>query len=95
MVLASELNVVKDEEFATNRQVIVPVSQQTVLDEIAAIHAEISANKFTGTVTVNYNQGGVTNMTTTHIHFAEGLFGEDEEEDEQEEDGEDEEEEIS
>jgi hypothetical protein len=79
-MLASELNVVKDEEFATNRVVIVPKDQEQVAEALVAIHEECVAGKFTGNVTVNYNQGGVPNIVTEHIKSGlEGLFDDDEE----------------
>jgi hypothetical protein len=88
-MLASELNVVQDEEFATNRKVIVPENQDQVAESLVAIHDECVAGKFTGKVTVNYSQGGVPNILTEHVQSdLEGLFDDDEDEadDESEED---------
>jgi hypothetical protein len=87
-MLASELNVVRDEEFATNRKVIVPLDQDQVAEALVAIHDECVGGKFTGKVVVNYNEGGVPNILTEHVRGGlEGLFDSDEDEDEPEEDG--------
>jgi len=88
-MLASELNVVKDEEFATNRKVIVPENQDQVAEALVAIHDECVAGKFTGKITVNYSQGGVPNILTEHIHNGlEGLFDDEDDEDEEDTSGE-------
>ncbi len=88
-MLASELNVVRDEEFATNRKVIVPENQDQVAEALVAIHDECVAGKFTGKVTVNYQTGGVPNILTEHIHNGlEGLFDDEDDEDEEDTSGE-------
>ena len=76
--------VIKDEESATNTKVVVPSSAETVPGLLAAIHEGCVEGKFTGTVRVNYNQGGVPNIVTEHvIKGLEGIFGDgDDEEDE-------------
>jgi len=82
-MLASELNVVRDEEFATNRKVIVPENQDQVPEALVAIHDECAAGKFTGKICVNYNEGGVTNITTEHVKGGlEGLFDDDDSDEE-------------
>jgi len=90
-MLASELNVVRDEEFATNRKVIVPENQDQVAEALVAIHDECVAGKFTGKVTVNYQTGGVPNILTEHVkNDLEGLFDDDDEEDEGDDDSDEE-----
>ena len=81
-MLASDLNVVKDVEFATNQQVIVPRTQDEVAEALVAIHDECVESKFTGKVIVNYSEGGVPNILTEHVkHGLEGLFDDEDEED--------------
>lgn len=78
-MLASELNVVRDEEFATHRQVIILTAGTNLMEALSAINTECSVGKFTGSVTLNYNEGGVTNITTHHVkRDLIGLFDEDE-----------------
>jgi hypothetical protein len=84
---ASELNVVRDEEIAINRKIIVVENQMQVSDALGAIHEECSRAKFTGSVKINYSQGGVANIETNHERRGlSGLF--DEEDDESEEENE-------
>ena len=81
-MLASELNVVRDEEFATNQKMIVVKDQDQVSEALVAIHEECVAGGFTGRVVINYSQGGVPNILAEHVkHGLEGLFDDDSEDD--------------
>lgn len=76
--------VVKDEELATNRKVVVPKSKQTVAALLVAIHEGCVEGKFSGVVRVNYNDGGVPNIVTEHVvDDLEGLFGDDDDDGEE------------
>ena len=59
-----------------------PANKEAIPGLLAAIHDGCVEGKFTGTVTVNYNQGGATNIVTAHvIKNLEGIFGDDDEDD--------------
>jgi len=79
--------VISDEESATNTKVVQPANKEAIPGLLAAIHEGCVEGKFTGTVTVNYNQGGATNIVTEHvIKNLEGIFGDDEDEEIEDED---------
>ena len=73
--------VISDEESATNTKIVQPANKEAIPGLLAAIHAGCVEGKFTGTVTVNYNQGGATNIVTEHVlKNLEGIFGDDDDE---------------
>ena len=73
--------VISDEESATNTKIVQPANKEAIPGLLAAIHAGCVEGKFTGTVTVNYNQGGATNIVTELVlKNLEGIFGDDDDE---------------
>jgi len=79
--------VISDEESATNTKVVQPANKEAIPGLLAAIHEGCVEGKFTGTVTVNYNQGGTTNIVTAHvIKNLEGIFGDDDEDENEDDD---------
>jgi hypothetical protein len=68
---ATDIPVVKSEQFGTYRQVIRPTSQDQISALLTALHKILRLKKFTGHITMFLNQGGVreivTEQKTAHI----------------------------
>lgn len=62
-----EINVTKEEQFATHRQIITPEGKETIVPILTTLHDVLTLGKFRGKMIVNYNQGGVTNIMTEHV----------------------------
>ena len=59
--------VTRIQQFATYRQTITPPTQEAVGDLFLALLAEYRANKITGPITFNLNQGGVRNIIADQV----------------------------
>ncbi len=80
-----EQYVVKEDESATHRKVIIPPNDQ-IAELLVQMYEDCAEAKFTGKWTVNFQTGGVPNIITEHtISGLEGLFDDDEDEGDEDE----------
>jgi hypothetical protein len=76
--------VIVDEEFATNRMVIKPESQDVVGELLGVIHEGFAESKSMAKIEATHMQGGVPNIVTEHvIKGLEGIFGDIEDEEDE------------
>ena len=62
-----EVEVLKEEQFTTYRQVIACNDQEDVPRILTEMHSTIVAGKFTGKLIMNCSQGSVNNITTEEV----------------------------
>lgn len=67
------IKVAKTEHFDTFRQYITPMSQETVIEEVGAMHRAWRDGGATGEMTLKYSDGGVRQIITAqNAHIREG-----------------------
>lgn len=63
----TELNVTKTEQLATYRQMVTPPDQASVVDIFTTLVRLYRQGNLTGSMVVNFNQGGVRNFVADQL----------------------------